>query len=156
MYSALYLVAIVLINIGFMYVPLFHGWPPVSLAVGLVFVLRDFAQKEIGHRVLFVMLLGAALSYWMASPAIAIASCAAYAAGEGIDWLVYTFSKRPLSQRVLLSSALGTPIDSAVFLGLIGFFSWSGVALMTLSKLLAAGAVFFWLRKHENPRNPQA
>ncbi len=149
-YTLLYLVSIVLINIGFIYVPLIHGWPPMSLAVGLVFVLRDFAQREIGHKVLLVMLVGAVLSYFMASPAVAIASCAAYLVSELVDWAVYTFSKRPLDQRVLLSSALGTPIDSAVFLGLIGFFSVGGVLLMTASKMLAAFAVFFWLRKGTN------
>jgi queuosine precursor transporter len=96
------------------------------------------------------MLVGAVLSYFMASPAVAIASCAAYLVSELVDWAVYTFSKRPLDQRVLLSSALGTPIDSAVFLGLIGFFSVGGVLLMTASKMLAAFAVFFWLRKGTN------
>jgi queuosine precursor transporter len=50
-YTLLYLASIVLINIGFICVPLIHGWPPMSLAVGLVFVLRDFAQREIGHKV---------------------------------------------------------------------------------------------------------
>lgn len=147
MYAMLYLVSIVLINIGFVHVPLIHGWPPMSLAVGLVFVLRDFAQREIGHKVLLVMLAGAVISFFMASPAVAVASCAAYLVSELVDWAVYTFSKRPLAQRVLLSSALGTPVDSAVFLGLIGFFSVSGVLLMTASKMLAAVAVFFWLRK---------
>lgn len=149
MYSTLYLVSIVLINIGFIYVPLVHGWPPMSLAVGLVFVLRDFAQREIGHKVLLVMLLGAVLSYLMASPMVAVASCTAYLVSELIDWAVYTFSKRPLRQRVLLSSAISTPVDSAVFLGLIGFFSISGVLLMTASKMLAALVVYFWLRQGE-------
>ena len=147
MYAMLYLVSIGLINIGFVHMPLIHGWPPMSLAVGLVFVLRDFAQREIGHKVLLVMLAGAVISFFMASPAVAVASCAAYLVSELVDWAVYTFSKRPLAQRVLLSSALGTPVDSAVFLSLIGFFSINGVLLMTASKMLAAVAVFFWLRK---------
>jgi len=149
-YSVLYLISIVLINIGFVHAPLIYGWPPMSLAVGLVFVLRDFAQREVGHKVLLIMLVGAVISYIMASPAVALASCAAYLVSELIDWAVYTFSKRPLAQRVLLSSALGTPVDSAVFLGLIGFFSVSGVLLMTASKMPAAFFVYFWLikRKH--------
>jgi uncharacterized PurR-regulated membrane protein YhhQ (DUF165 family) len=149
MFSFLYLLSIVLINVGFAYVPLIHGWPPVSLAVGLVFVLRDFAQREIGHKVILLMLLGAVLSYFMASPAVAVASCAAYLLGELVDWAVYTFSGRPLSQRVLLSSLLGTPIDSAVFLALIGFFSWGGVALMTLSKMLGAALAYAYLNRQE-------
>lgn len=147
MFSLAYLLSVVAINIGFAYVPLIHGWPPLSLAVGAVFVLRDFAQREIGHWVIVVMLLGAAASYVLASPAIAVASCAAYLIGEFADWAVYTFSRRPQADRVLLSSALGAPLDSAVFLALIGFFSWPGVLLMTLSKMVSAGLVWFWLRR---------
>ena len=147
MFSTLYLVSMVLVNVGFAYVPLIHGWPPMSLAVGLVFVLRDFAQREIGHRVILLMLAGAVLSYFMASPAIAFASCAAYLVGESVDWAIYTWSRRELPERVLLSSLVGTPLDSAVFLLLIGFFSWGGVVLMTLSKMLGAVAVFVWLKR---------
>lgn len=146
MYSALYLISMVLVNVGFAYVPLFHGWPPMSLAVGLVFVLRDFAQREIGHKVIGLMLVGAVLSYFMASPAIAFASCAAYLAGETLEWVVYTWTKRPFKDRMLLSCLFGTPLDSAVFLALIGFFSVTGVVLMTLSKMLGAVVVYSMLR----------
>jgi uncharacterized PurR-regulated membrane protein YhhQ (DUF165 family) len=147
MFSALYLTSIVLVNVGFAYVPLIHGWPPMSLAVGLVFVLRDYAQREIGHRVVLLMLVGAVLSYFMASPAIALASCAAYLVGETVDWAVFTWSRRPLAERVLLSSAVGTPLDSVVFLALIGHLSFAGVVLMTLSKMLGGLLVFAWLRR---------
>lgn len=147
MFASLYLIAIVAVNVGFALVPLVHGWSPMSLAVGLVFVLRDLAQREVGHRVILLMLAGAALSYFMASPAIAFASCAAYLVGESVDWAVYTWSRRPLHDRVLLSSLVGTPLDSAVFLLLIGVFSWWGVLLMTASKMLGAALVYAWLRK---------
>lgn len=147
MFSVLYLATIVAVNVGFVHVPLIHGWPPMSLAVGLVFVLRDFAQREVGHRVLLLMLAGAVLSYFMASPAVALASCAAYLFGELADWAVYTFSRRPLAQRVLLSSAVSAPIDSAVFLAAIGFLTVHGVVLMTLSKMLGAVLVFVWLNR---------
>jgi uncharacterized PurR-regulated membrane protein YhhQ (DUF165 family) len=145
-FSALYLLVMVAVNIGFAYVPLVHGWPPMSLAVGFVFVLRDFAQREMGHKIIALMLLGAVLSYLMASPAIALASCAAYLVGESVDWALYTWLRRPMHDRVLVSSLLGTPLDSAVFLALIGFFSWTGVALMTASKLLGAIVVYAWMR----------
>ena len=32
----------------------------MALIVGFVFVVRDFAQREVGHRVLLAMLAGAA------------------------------------------------------------------------------------------------
>lgn len=147
-FSILYLISMVLVNIGFIYVPLFHGWPPVALAVGLVFVLRDFAQRELGHRVVLLMLVGAVLSYFMASPFVAVASCAAYLVGETVEWLVYTTAtQRPFKDRLLLSCLFGTPLDSAVFLGLIGAFSVSGVVLMTVSKMVGAVAVYSYFAR---------
>jgi uncharacterized PurR-regulated membrane protein YhhQ (DUF165 family) len=146
-FTVLYIALIVAVNYAFTQVPpitLADGtvWPPVSLVVGFVFVVRDFAQREIGHRVLLAMLIGAVLSYFMADSFVAVASAAAFAVSELADWAVYSFTKRPLSQRILYSSALGAPIDSGVFLAGIGLFSATGVAAMTLSKM--AGAVLVW------------
>ncbi|MFQ5985352.1 MAG: VUT family protein, partial [Alphaproteobacteria bacterium] len=125
------------------------SWPPVSLAVGFIFVLRDFAQREIGHWVLLAMLAGAVLSYFMAGPDVALASLAAFAVSELVDWAVYSFTRRPLSQRILLSSVLGTPVDSAVFLGGIGLLSVAGTVTMTASKMLGALCVWWLIRRRE-------
>ena len=126
-YSLAYVVSILIVNIGFVYIPpvplLGEMFPPMSLVVGLIFILRDFAQREIGHKVLIAMGIGAVLSYFMADPFVAVASVVAFAISELVDWGVYTFTKRPLKDRILLSSALGTPVDSAVFLLILGFFS---------------------------------
>ena len=143
-----YVVAIVLVNIGFVYIapiPLLgEMFPPMSLLVGAIFILRDYAQREIGHKVLMAMAVGAALSYLMADPFVALASVVAFAVSEMVDWGVYTYTKRPLRDRILLSSALGTPVDSAVFLLILGFFSPLGFLLMTLAKMLTA--VILWWR----------
>jgi uncharacterized PurR-regulated membrane protein YhhQ (DUF165 family) len=151
-FSVLYLLAMVATNVGFVHVPLWHGWPPMALAVGLVFVLRDFAQREIGHHVILLMLLGAVLSYVMASPFVAVASCAAYVVGETVEWAIYTWTRRPFRDRMLISCLVATPLDSAVFLGLIGGFSWGAVALMTVSKMLGAFAVYTVLMRRQEIR----
>ena len=153
-FTLLYIALIVLVNWGFTVVPLIKLadgtlWPPLSLVVGFIFVVRDFAQREIGHRVLLAMLVGAVLSYIMANPFVAVASAAAFAVSELADWLVYSVTKRPLSQRILLSSLLGTPIDSAVFLGGIGLLSPAGVAVMTASKMAGALVVWWLIRRRE-------
>ncbi|MBF0333532.1 MAG: hypothetical protein HQL38_02495 [Alphaproteobacteria bacterium] len=145
--TALYIAMIVAVNYGFSAVPLVKlpdgtMWPPMSLLVGFVFVMRDFAQREIGHRVLLAMLVGAALSWLMADPYVAIASAIAFLVSEAADWAVYSFTRRPMHQRVLLSSLAGAPLDSAVFLAAIGHLSASGVVTMTASKL--AGALIVW------------
>ena len=121
----LYIALIVAVNYAFTQVPpitLLDGtvWPPVALIVGFVFVVRDFAQREVGHRVLLAMLAGAGLSYYMADPFVAVASAAAFAVSELVDWAVYSFTGRPLSQRILYSSALRGTHRFSVFLGGMG------------------------------------
>ena len=146
-----YIAAIVVANYGFSVI---EPWfvlgavlPPMTFLVGAVFVLRDYAQRDLGHWVVVPMLAGVALSYVMADPFIALASGAAFAISEGVDWLVYTRTKRPLKDRILISSCISVPVDSAVFLVLAGFFSWIGLAVMVASKMVAALIVWGMLRK---------
>ena len=153
-FTLLYVALIVTVNYGFSVVPLVKlpdgtMWPPLSLVVGFIFVVRDFAQREIGHKVLLAMLVGAALSYVMADPYVAVASAAAFLVSEVADWLVYSLTKRPLSQRIIYSSLLSAPLDSAVFLFGIGHFSIAGVLTMTASKLVGAFIVWWMVRKRE-------
>ena len=124
-------------------------WSPVALIVGFVFVVRDFAQRRVGHKILFAMLIGIIISWVMASPELAMASAAAFAIGELADWALYTFTKKPFSQRILISSIFGAPLDSLVFLGMIGLASLSGIVLMSLSKIAGALIVFMLVRQRE-------
>jgi len=151
--TAIYIALIVLVNWAFTVVPLVKlpdgtMWPPVALIVGFVFVARDFAQREVGHYVLAAMAIGVAISYFM-NPQVAMASAAAFLISELADWAVYSFTKRPLSQRILFSSILGTPVDTVIFLSLIGFFSVTGAVVMTASKLLGALIVWWLIRRRE-------
>ncbi len=153
-YTIVYIALIVAVNYGFTVTPLValpggEKWPPMSLIVGFIFVARDFAQREIGHRVIIAMLAAGALSYIMADPFVAAASVAAFLFSEFADWAVYSFTGRPFAERVLLSSAVGTPLDSVVFLGIIGQLSMAGVLAMTASKMLGALAVW-WLIRRQN------
>ena len=150
-FTAFYFILIVLVNWGFTVVPLIpilgEMFPPMSLAVGLIFVLRDFAQREIGHKVIGAMLIGGLLSYFMDDPFVAIASVTAFLISESADWAVYTWTKKPFAQRILISSIVSTPIDSAVFLAMIGHFSILAVVLMTISKMI--GALIVWKIVHK-------
>ena len=153
-YTIVYITLIVAVNYGFTVTPLValpggEKWPPISLIVGFIFVARDFAQREIGHRVIIAMLAAGALSYIMADPFVAAASVAAFLFSEFADWAVYSFTGRSFADRVLLSSAVGTPLDSVVFLGIIGQLSMAGVLAMTASKMLGALAVW-WLIRRQN------
>lgn len=152
--AIVYVALIALVNWAFAVIPLVELpggdlWSPVALIVGFVFVVRDFAQRAIGHKVLFAMLAGCAISWWMASPALALASAGAFAIGELADWSMYTFTKKPFSQRILYSSLLGVPLDSVFFLSFIGIASPGGIAIMSASKLFGAFAVFLLVRRRE-------
>lgn len=151
----LYVITVVLINIGFSYVPMIEtpiGWlSPMAVVVGLVFVIRDYAQRAAGHYVLAAMALATLLSYLLADPFVAIASAAAFASSELADWLIYTATKKPFHKRVLYSSIISAPIDTAVFLFGISGFTLGTFMLMVGSKLVAA--VVVWGMYREQLRN---
>lgn len=147
MFTFGYITLIILVNWGFTVTPLIplptgDMFPPMSLVVGLIFVARDFAQREVGHKVIAAMLVAGALSYWMADPFVAVASVSAFLISEFADWAVYTWTKKPFAQRILISSVISTPVDSAVFLAIIGHISVTAVVIMTAAKML--GALVVW------------
>ena len=158
-WAAIYIGLIVLVNWLFIVVqPVDMGggetWPPVALVVGLIFIARDFAQRVIGHWVLVAMLVAGVLSYFLADPFVAYASVAAFAISELADWLVYSFTKRSFAQRILFSSALATPLDTIVFLGIMGWLSAPAVLAMTASKLVGALIVWYLVRNRMEAASP--
>lgn len=136
--SVAYVASIVVVNVIF---ALHLGVGPVDLGsfvVGATFVLRDYAQRELGHGVLLAMVLAAILSFLLADPFVAVASVLAFGISELADWAIYTWSKKPFGQRVLLSSLISAPVDSVVFLWWIQSLDALSVAIMIASKLVAA------------------
>lgn len=155
-WTFVYIASIAFINWLFVMIPpvpvLGTVFPPVMLVVGFVFVFRDFSQREVGHFVLLAMFAGGALSYFMSAPAVAIASVTAFLISETVDWIVYTITKRPLSQRILLSSLISVPIDTFAFLHFVGLFDWMGMLLVSIAKF--AGAIGFWAVLRQREKKP--
>ena len=148
LYTSLYIAFIVLCNTLFTYVPniVFNGNITFSIGdvvVGGVYLLRDLAQQEIKHYVIVAMIAGGILSYLMASKSVAIASVLAFSVGETIDWLIYTLTKKPLSQRLLWSALISVPIDSFIFLYMMNMLRPIDFTLMLLSKF--TGVFLLWL-----------
>ncbi len=149
--SLFYLLTIIAVNIGFansapIETPMGY-LPPMTFLVGLVFVMRDYAQREIGHSVILLMLAGCIISYFMASPIVAVASATAFIASELIDWLIYTLLKTEFHKRVLYSSIAGVLIDTVIFLPMMGLFSVGAVIIMWLSKMVAATMIYVYYAK---------
>lgn len=146
-YFVLYVLSILAVNIGFSYIPMVATpigmLSPVAFAVGGIFVLRDYVQRSVGHHVLWGVGIGAVLSYLLADPFVAIASVLAFVTSELADWVLYTVTKKPFHERVLVSSLLSTPIDTAVFLLWINQMSAGTFALMVMSKMVAAFLIWY-------------
>lgn len=119
------------------------SWHPFTVVTGLVLVVRDFAQREIKHWIFAAMVAGLALSTLTAWPVIVVASGVAFLVSETVDWAVYTFSNRQLSQRILISSCISAPVDQVLFIGLASFvvpgiFAWGTILTGVASKLVGA------------------
>ncbi|MGY4931595.1 VUT family protein [Streptomyces sp. 900116325] len=103
-------------------VPVGFGYaaPAGVYAVGIALVLRDLAREAAGRAaVTAAIAVGAVVSYFIATPALAVASAAAFAVAETMDFAVY----EPLRRKGLLvamtaSNAVGLLADSLIFLWL--------------------------------------
>lgn len=153
-FTALYVGLMPLINWAFAGIPTIPlpemlgggDWHPFTIVTGLVLVARDFAQREIKHWIFGAMIIGLGLSTLTAWPVIVVASGVAFLISETADWAVYTFTKRPLSQRIMISSLIGAPLDQVVFLWLAsqvvdGLFAWGSIVTGIVSKLVGAWIV---------------
>ncbi|MGB3626615.1 MAG: VUT family protein [Henriciella sp.] len=135
---------------------------PLTMVTGLVFVFRDFVQRGMGHKVLVVMALAIAWSFYYAWPVIALASGIAFAISEMTDWLIYTFTKYRLSTRIVLSSAVAAPVDTTIFLYgadlarqmRLGeepgnMLHWANWIVFILGKMVGAVIVSYLVRRRE-------
>jgi queuosine precursor transporter len=150
MWVAFYIVAIVLVNWTF---TVLAPWSTplgdlyiANVIVGFVFVLRDYAQREIGHKVLLATLLAGGITYLMVDPAIAVASITAFVISEMADWAVYSFTRRPLQSRILISSLISVPLDTVVFQHLAGYLTPAAFTTEVLSKALGVAMVWYLLK----------
>jgi len=127
--------------------------PSGVMMIGLALVLRDLVQRRLGLRwVTAAILAGAALSGWVAPPALVLASATAFLLSEFADLCVYTpLQERRLLLAVFASSVVGLVIDSLVFLWL-AFGSLDFLAGQVVGKgwmVLAALPFIAWLRRRD-------
>lgn len=164
-WAAIYVGLMPLINWSFAAVPTtpIPEWmgggqfQPLAIVTGLVLVTRDFAQRELKHWIFGAMFVGLGLSSLTSYLPIIFASGASFLISETIDWAVYTFSNRPLSQRVLISSAVSAPVDQIAFLALASLVTPGILALGTvitgiISKMIGAWIISVFLAHREAQR----
>ena len=150
MWTALYVASIVLVNWMFMaIVPWSTPLGDLYLAnivVGFVFVLRDYAQRETGHKILFATAAAGVLTWVMVDPAIAVASITAFILSETADWAIYSFTRRPLSQRILYSSLIAVPLDTLAFQYLADYLTPAAFSTEIVSKAFGVFIVWYLLK----------
>jgi len=152
-----YIGSILFLNLLLVRLPLVSSFgeqfSPADMLVGIIYLVRDFAQREIKHYVILAMLIGALLSYLFATPDIAIASLSSFIAGELLDWALFSFTKKPLSQRLLLSSLISSPIDSLLFLWLADRLHWVPFTIMSTGKIIGIFALWLTWIARQNRKN---
>lgn len=132
--------------------PLLGLLPSALWVVAISFVLRDLAQITLGRTFAWVAVaVGTVLSWWLASPALAVASGAAFLISESTDAAIFT----PLANRgrflvgVIVSGYIAGFVDSALFLR-IAFGSWDGWWQLGIAKavvILAATPIAWRVRR---------
>lgn len=137
-------------------VPVGFGYaaPAGVYMVGLALVLRDLARESAGRgAVLAAIAVGTLVSYFLSTPALAVASAAAFAVAETMDFVVYEpLRKRGLLVAMLVSNAVGLLADSLLFLKMaFGSFQYlPGQILGKAWMTLAAIAVLALLRRRKH------
>ncbi|MBX9593642.1 MAG: VUT family protein, partial [Roseomonas sp.] len=130
--------------------------PSGVLMIGLALVLRDLVQRRLGLGWAFGAVLGgAALSAFLAPPALVVASTLAFLLSELADLAVFTpLQRRGLVLAVAASGAVGLVVDSAVFLWL-AFGNLDFMAGQVVGKawmVLAALPILHVMRKRDAAR----
>ncbi|UJW32600.1 VUT family protein [Saccharothrix sp. AJ9571] len=112
--------------------------PAGAVCAGLAFSLRDLVHERCGWRgALTAMVAGIGLSWLLASPAVAMASAAAFATSEVADFTVYlALRNRPRLMAMIGSNAAGLLVDSVVFTPL-AFGTWEAVDGQIVGKVAA-------------------
>jgi len=108
-------------------------------------------QIRFGHGAIIAMLVALVLSYVTSDPTIALASATAFAVSECIDWLVFSITRRPLRDRLWISSALSIPLDTFIFFGMIDALTAPVVLTALASKF--AGVTIVWMIMAWRARN---
>lgn len=118
--------------------------PSGVLLIGLALVLRDAVHEQSGARwAMGAIIVGAGLSALIAPPALVVASAAAFLLSEAADMAVYTpLRKRHLIAAVFASGAVGSLVDSALFLflafGSLDYLTGQVVGKLWMTALAAA------------------
>lgn len=113
-------------------------FPAGAVAIGLTFSARDYVQRKHGKWGCWIWMVIAMVITFFFNRDIALASMSAFIISEFVDWLIFTYSKKPFNQRIILSNLFGTPIDSLIFVCLAFGWNWPAIWGQTLVKFASS------------------
>ena len=91
-------------------------------------------------------LVAGILTWYMVSPELALASLTAFFISELADWAIYSFTRRPLQTRILVSSLVAVPLDTVTFQYLAQYLSPAAFSTEVASKMVGVLIVWYLLR----------
>jgi uncharacterized PurR-regulated membrane protein YhhQ (DUF165 family) len=112
-----------------------------TYAAGFALLARDVVQETGGVWIVLVgIAIGGALSWWFATPQLAVASVVAFTLAELADLAVYTpLRRKGFTLAAFASNVVGAIVDTYVFLHIAGFpITHQVVAGQLVCKLLWA------------------
>ena len=135
--------------------------PSGVVMAGLALCLRDLVHRQMGPLWSVAgILVGAALSFFVASPHVAVASAVAFLLSELADFAVYApLARKRFFTAMLLSGAVGLIVDSALFLQLaFGSLEYIEGQLIAKAYAVAGATALIWLyrRKLDASENRKA
>jgi hypothetical protein len=163
LWPVVYIAGVVLANVlteryGLVWAPFGLLTTAGTYAAGFVLVARNFTQDAVGRRwVLALMAVGVLLSWWLASPQLAVASGVAFALSELADMAIYTpLRRRGRSRAVAVASTIGAVVDTFVFLWLAGFplSAAPGQLVVKIGMALIAALVVRGVRSSSTSETP--
>jgi uncharacterized PurR-regulated membrane protein YhhQ (DUF165 family) len=139
--------------------PAVNVWAvPLYLAAGAALAVRDALDRAGGLPwVLPTIAAGVILSAFLASPALAVASAAAFACSELADLAVWrAIRRRTIAGAIAASNAAGAVVDTVVFLPLSGLpvtaAAIGGQVLVKAGYITAAALLVLALIRAVRPR----
>lgn len=115
-----------------------------TYAAGFALLSRDFVHTYLGVRgVLAGIAVGVVLSWFLATPALAVASAVAFLVAEVADMFVFMWMRpRGFARAALISNCVSAPVDTVLFLWIAGFpLTFETVVGQMVGKILWATIV---------------
>ena len=124
-------------------------------AAAVSFPARDIVQRTGGRWLgIAAILIGAAISWKISDPHIALASGITYLCSETADMAVYTpLQRRWFVPAVVMSGCVAIVVDSVLFLHLAGLYSDQALKGLILGKfwVILAAAPVTWMLRNRGP-----